>query len=48
MPGFTPISMYPMLWEVEGVAFPHVVEELVNLARSRHTRRRLLRTHRLP
>jgi D-alanine-D-alanine ligase len=48
MPGFTPISMYPMLWEVEGVAFPHVVEELVNLARSRHARRRLLRTHRLP
>jgi D-alanine-D-alanine ligase len=48
MPGFTPISMFPMLWEVEGVAFPHVVEELVNLARSRHTRRRLLRTHRLP
>jgi D-alanine-D-alanine ligase len=48
MPGFTPISMYPMLWEVEGVAFPRVVEELVNLARSRHTRRRLLRTHRLP
>jgi D-alanine-D-alanine ligase len=48
MPGFTPISMFPMLWEVEGVAFPHVVEELVALARSRHTRRRLLRTHRLP
>jgi D-alanine-D-alanine ligase len=48
MPGFTPISMYPMLWEVEGVAFPRVVEELVSLARARHTRRRLLRTHRLP
>jgi D-alanine-D-alanine ligase len=48
MPGFTPISMFPMLWELEGVAFPEVVEELVRLARSRHTRRRLLRTHRLP
>ena len=48
MPGFTPISMFPMLWEAEGVSFPHVVDELVNLARSRHTRRRLLRTHRLP
>jgi len=48
MPGFTPISMFPMLWQAEGVAFPHVVEELVNLARSRHTRRRLLRTNRLP
>jgi len=48
MPGFTPISMFPMLWEAEGVSFPHVVDELVGLARSRHTRRRLLRTHRLP
>ena len=48
MPGFTPISMFPMLWEAEGVSFPHVVGELVDLARSRHTRRRLLRTHRLP
>jgi D-alanine-D-alanine ligase len=48
MPGFTPISMFPMLWEAEGVPFPHVVDELVGLARSRHTRRKLLRTRRLP
>jgi D-alanine-D-alanine ligase len=46
MPGFTPISMFPMLWEAEGVPFDAVVEELVVLARSRHARRRLLRTHR--
>jgi D-alanine-D-alanine ligase len=47
MPGFTPISMFPMLWEAEGVPFHGVVEELVELARSRHIRRRLLRTHRI-
>jgi D-alanine-D-alanine ligase len=47
MPGFTPISMYPMLWEAEGLSFHRVVEELVKLARSRHTRRRLLRTQRI-
>jgi D-alanine-D-alanine ligase len=47
MPGFTPISMFPMLWEVEGLPFASVVEELVTLARARHARRRLLRTHRL-
>ena len=29
MPGFTPISMFPMLWEAEGVSFRAVVEELV-------------------
>ena len=46
MPGFTPISMFPMLWEAEGVAFQTVVEDLVTLARSRHARRRQRRTHR--
>ena len=29
MPGFTPISMFPMLWEAEGLSFGAVVEELV-------------------
>jgi D-alanine-D-alanine ligase len=47
MPGFTPISMFPMLWEAEGVSFHSVLEELVGLARERHTRRRRLRTDRL-
>jgi D-alanine-D-alanine ligase len=47
MPGFTPISMFPMLWEAEGVPFSAVVEELVLLARARHVRRRSLRTHRV-
>ena len=35
MPGFTPISMFPMLWEAEGLPFGGVVEELVLLARAR-------------
>ena len=47
MPGFTPISMYPMLWEAEGMPFRAVMAELVDLAISRHTRRSLLRTHRV-
>ncbi len=47
MPGFTPISMFPMLWEADGLPFGAVVEELVTLARARHVRRRLLRTHRV-
>lgn len=47
MPGFTPISMFPMLWEAEDLAFGEVIEELIMLARSRHTRRRTLRTHRV-
>jgi D-alanine-D-alanine ligase len=48
MPGFTPISMFPMLWEAEGLPFGAVVEELVTLARARNVRRRALRTHRVP
>jgi D-alanine-D-alanine ligase len=46
MPGFTPISMFPMLWEAEGLPFRAVVEELVALARARQDRRRRRRTHR--
>ena len=47
MPGFTPISMFPMLWEAEGLPFNAVVEELVRLAQARDVRRRSLRTHRV-
>ena len=47
MPGFTPISMFPMLWEAEGLPFDAVVEELVRLAQAHDMRRRSLRTHRL-
>jgi hypothetical protein len=39
--------MFPMLWEAEGLSFHSVLEELVRLARARHARRRLLRTHRV-
>jgi D-alanine-D-alanine ligase len=47
MPGFTPISMYPMLWAVEGLPLGALIDELVELALARHERRRGLRTHRL-
>jgi len=47
MPGFTPISMFPMLWEAEGVSFAQIVDELVSLAQARHARRRGLRKHRI-
>lgn len=48
MPGFTPISMFPMLWEAEGLSFASVLDELVRLALARHDRRKALRTQRLP
>lgn len=32
MPGFTSISMYPMLWEAAGKPIPQLVDELIGLA----------------
>jgi len=37
MPGFTPISMYPKLWEASGLAYPDLIDELVQLALERPT-----------
>ena len=35
MPGFTPISMYPKLWEASGLSFKNLLTRLVNLALER-------------
>ncbi len=40
IPGFTPISMYPKLWEATGVNYSELIDELVRLAQARHARRR--------
>jgi len=39
IPGFTPISMYPKLWEASGLPYDELVDELVRLALERHERR---------
>jgi D-alanine-D-alanine ligase len=39
MPGFTPISMYPRLWEASGLRYGDLVDELVRLALERNARR---------
>ena len=39
MPGFTPISMYPKMWEASGLDYPDLIDELVTLAYDRHKRR---------
>lgn len=36
MPGFTPFSMFPLLWKHTGVEYPQLIEKLVNLAKERH------------
>ena len=39
IPGFTPISMYPRLWEVSGLPYPALLDRLIELAIERHDRR---------
>jgi D-alanine-D-alanine ligase len=38
IPGFTPASMYPRLWEASGVPYPELIDRLVDLAVERHER----------
>lgn len=46
IPGFTRISMYPKLWEASGVAYPELVDRLIELAFERHAQKeRLMRTY---
>jgi D-alanine-D-alanine ligase len=46
IPGFTPISMYPRLWEASGLTYATLVDELVRLAVERHRRRSTFATTR--
>lgn len=39
IPGFTPISMYPKLWEATGLSYPRLLDRLIELALARHDRR---------
>jgi D-alanine-D-alanine ligase len=43
IPGFTPISMYPKMWEAAGVSFPALVDRLIELALERHQAREATR-----
>ena len=40
IPGFTPISMYPKLWQASGVTYAELLDELIALALARHAKRR--------
>ena len=44
IPGFTPISMYPKLWQASGLTYPALLDELIALALERHDRRSRFRT----
>ena len=43
IPGFTPISMYPKMWEASGLPYAELIDELVRLALDRFDRRQAKR-----
>lgn len=36
MPGFTPVSMYPLLWQKSGLTYSELIDTLIELAIERH------------
>jgi D-alanine-D-alanine ligase len=42
MPGFTPFSMYPLLWKESGVSYTELLDELLRLALERHAAKQRL------
>lgn len=42
LPGFTPYSMFPLLWENTGLAYPELIEKLIDLATERYEEKQLL------
>lgn len=44
IPGFTKISMYPKLWEASGLAYPQLIDRLIQLALERHQQEKALAT----
>jgi D-alanine-D-alanine ligase len=43
VPGFTAISMFPKMWEKSGLAFPKLIDRLIELALERHRDRQATR-----
>ena len=43
MPGFTPFSMFPLLWKHTGVEYPQLIERLVSLAKERHSEKQQIK-----
>lgn len=46
MPGFTSVSMYPLLWETSGVPYRDLITRLIELAIERHAKELRLKTSR--
>lgn len=45
IPGFTPISMYPKMWEASGLSYTELLETLISLALNRYQKRNQISSH---
>lgn len=46
IPGFTPISMYPMMWQASGLSYAALLDQLIQLALAHHdSRKQLMRNY---
>ncbi|MEH7403795.1 MULTISPECIES: D-alanine--D-alanine ligase [Bacillaceae] len=43
MPGFTPFSMYPQLWQATGLTYPKLIEKLIDLAIERYEQKQQIK-----
>ncbi|MFS0881975.1 D-alanine--D-alanine ligase [Metabacillus niabensis] len=43
MPGFTPYSMFPLLWKESGINYPSLIEKLVDLALERYEQKQQIK-----
>jgi D-alanine-D-alanine ligase len=43
LPGFTPVSMYPKLWQASGVGYTELINRLIGLAFDKHRAKHALR-----
>jgi len=43
MPGFTPVSMFPLLWQQSGVDYPTLINKLVELGLERYNQKQKIR-----
>ena len=48
IPGFTTISLYPSLWELSGISYPKLLDQLIQLALEQHQRKKALNLRILP
>lgn len=43
MPGFTPVSMFPLLWQESGISYPELIEKMIQLGLERYEEKKRIK-----